>query len=82
MFSVGVRSATVAMQRRGKRTSSTIEVVFSAWSMPRSYLEDNWRYSAVEGSVVECLPASNRSWRVSIAKIHYQETSSEDTAEE
>jgi hypothetical protein len=38
--------------------------------------------SAVEGSVVECEPAGNGSGRISIVKIRYQETSSEDTAEE
>jgi hypothetical protein len=48
------RVTSVAMQRRGKHASSTIEVVFSAWSVPRSYLEDNWRYSVIEGSAVEC----------------------------
>jgi hypothetical protein len=51
---VGVRAATVAVQRRGKHDSPRIEAVFSTWSVPRSYLEDNWRYSAVEGSAVEC----------------------------
>jgi hypothetical protein len=49
-----VRAATVAKQRRGKHASSTIETVFSAWSVSRNYLEDNWLYSAVEGSAVEC----------------------------
>jgi hypothetical protein len=29
------------------------EPVFSAWSVLRRYLEDNWHYKAVEGSVVE-----------------------------
>jgi hypothetical protein len=33
--------------------------VFSAWSMPRYYLEDNWRYSSVEGSGAEYQPAGN-----------------------
>jgi hypothetical protein len=33
--------------------------VFSAWSMPRSYLEDNWRYSPVGSSVVRYSPDSN-----------------------
>jgi hypothetical protein len=51
---MGVRVATVAMQRRGKHASSTKETVFSAGSVPSSYLEDNWRYKAVEGSIVEC----------------------------
>jgi hypothetical protein len=37
-----VRAATVAMQRRGKHSSTTTEVVFSMWSVPRGYLEDNW----------------------------------------
>jgi hypothetical protein len=38
--------------------------------------------SEVEGSAMECLPAGNGSWRISIAKIRYQETSNEDTVEE
>jgi hypothetical protein len=50
---MGVHAATVAMQRHGKHALSTIEVMFSAWSVPRSYLECNWHYSVVEGSVVE-----------------------------
>jgi hypothetical protein len=33
--------------------SKNREAVFSAWSVPRSYLEHNWRYRAVQGSVVE-----------------------------
>jgi hypothetical protein len=37
-----VRAATVAMQRRGKHGSTTTEGLFSGWSVPRSYLEDNW----------------------------------------
>jgi hypothetical protein len=41
------------MQWRGKQASSAIEAVFSAWSMLRSYLEDNWLYSSDEGSIVE-----------------------------
>jgi hypothetical protein len=56
--------------------------LLSAWSEPRSYLEDNRRYKAVEGLVVECLPAGSGSGRISIAKIRYQETSSENAAEE
>jgi hypothetical protein len=48
-----ILSVTVAMQRCGKHTS-TSEAVFPAWFSPRSYLEDNWHYSAVEASVVEC----------------------------
>jgi hypothetical protein len=35
---------TSRSQRRGRNDSSTIEVVFSAWSVPTNYLEDNWRY--------------------------------------
>jgi hypothetical protein len=50
--------------------------------LPRSYLEDNWHYSSVEDLVVECQPASNGSWRISIVNIRCQETSSEDIAEE
>jgi hypothetical protein len=34
------------------------------------------------GSPVECKKAGNGSRRISIAKIRYQEISSEDTAEE
>jgi hypothetical protein len=37
-----VRAVTVAMQRRGKHSSTKIEAVFSMWSIPRGYLEDNW----------------------------------------
>jgi hypothetical protein len=47
-------STSIAKQRRGKHASSRIEAVFAAWSVPRSYLEESWRYSAVEGSAVEC----------------------------
>jgi hypothetical protein len=36
----------------------------------------------VEGLAVECLPADNGNGRISIAKIRYRETSSEDIAEE
>jgi hypothetical protein len=39
-------------------------------------------WSLVEGAAVECQPADNESGRLSIAKIRYQETSSEDIAEE
>jgi hypothetical protein len=39
-------TTAVAMQRRGKHASATIELqletVFYMWSVPRSYLEDNW----------------------------------------
>jgi hypothetical protein len=48
VFSLGVSAATVAMQRSGKHASSTTEDVFSAWSLPRSYLKDNRRYNVVE----------------------------------
>jgi hypothetical protein len=41
------------MKQRSKHALSAIELVFSAWSMPKSYLEDNWCCSAVEVSVVE-----------------------------
>jgi hypothetical protein len=35
--------------------------LFSAWSVPRSYLEDSLRYSAVEGSVENSqLPEAER----------------------
>jgi glutamine phosphoribosylpyrophosphate amidotransferase len=53
--------------------------VFSACHVPSSYLEDSWRYKAVEGSVMEYWPASNG--KISIAKIRYHETSSENIAE-
>jgi hypothetical protein len=55
-----IRTATIAMQWCSKH-ASTIEAVFSAWFVPRSYIEDNWRYNAVEGSIVECQSADNRS---------------------
>jgi hypothetical protein len=45
--------------------------------------ERSWHYSwveSVEGSAMECQPVGNG--RISIAKIRYQKTSSEDTAEE
>jgi hypothetical protein len=38
--------------------------------------------SAVESSAEDCSPVGNGSWRISIAKIRYQETSSGDIAEE
>jgi hypothetical protein len=41
---MGARAAFVAMQRRSKHASSTVEAVFSVWSLPRSYHEDNRRY--------------------------------------
>jgi hypothetical protein len=44
---MGVRAPTVVKQRHGKHASSKIEAVFSVLSVPRSYLEYNWRYSAV-----------------------------------
>jgi hypothetical protein len=70
------------VQRRSKLSSSAIEATFSAWTVPRSYSEYNGRYSSVESSGMEYLSADNDSWRISIAKFRYQETSSEDTAEE
>jgi hypothetical protein len=42
-----IRAVTAAIQWCGKH-ASTIEAVFYAWSVLRSYFEDNWRYSAVE----------------------------------
>jgi hypothetical protein len=33
--------------------------VFSAWSVPKSHPEDNWPYSSVDLSAVECKPAGN-----------------------
>jgi hypothetical protein len=48
-------TTALAMQRPGKRTSATVELlletVFSAWSVRRGYLEDKWggaRKSACE----------------------------------
>jgi hypothetical protein len=41
VFYVVRAAATFAMQRRSKYASTTIQAVFSAGSMPRSYLEDN-----------------------------------------
>jgi hypothetical protein len=43
------RAVTFAMQRRGKHVSTTIEGLFSVSFVPKSYLEDNWRYSSVVG---------------------------------
>jgi hypothetical protein len=40
MFSVRVRAATVAMQRRCKHASSTIETVFFVWSVQSGYKEE------------------------------------------
>jgi hypothetical protein len=33
---------TVAMQRHDKHSSTILEAVFSMWSVPSGYLEDNW----------------------------------------
>jgi hypothetical protein len=38
---------TVAMRRRDKHLYNNKEAVFSAWSVPKSYFERNWRYSSV-----------------------------------
>jgi hypothetical protein len=38
----GVRVETVAMQRRGKQAFTTIEAVFSAWSVPRLDIKAYW----------------------------------------
>jgi hypothetical protein len=39
-------TTAVAMQRRREQASTTVELLletaFSAWSVPKSYLEDNW----------------------------------------
>jgi hypothetical protein len=48
-----VRAAMVSIQWCGKHASTT-DILFSAWFVPRSYLEDNWRYSLVESLAVEC----------------------------
>jgi hypothetical protein len=73
LFAMGVRAATVDMQWCGKHASTIERLVFFAWSVPRSYLEDKRRYKAVEG---------NGNERIFIAKIRYQRTSSEAIAEE
>jgi hypothetical protein len=58
-------------------------------SVPRLYdstdrvlLSERVQCSAVGGSRVECYTADHGSGIIFIAKIRYQETSSEDTAEE
>jgi hypothetical protein len=48
------------MQWFGKH-ATTIETVFSAWSVARSYPEDNRRYKADEGSVVERATEAEKS---------------------
>jgi hypothetical protein len=45
------------MQRRYKHASS-------AWSVPRSYLEDSWRYSAVS-----CLEAGSNTSTVALLML-------------
>jgi hypothetical protein len=35
-------------------TPKNRQALFSAWFVPRSYLEYSWCYKAVEVSVVEC----------------------------
>jgi hypothetical protein len=47
--------------------TSTTEAVFPAWSVRRSYLENNWHYKAVEGTVVGCSLAGSGSGRIFIA---------------
>jgi hypothetical protein len=43
VFSMWIaQPATVAMQQRGEHTPTTIQALFSASSVPRSYLDDNW----------------------------------------
>jgi hypothetical protein len=42
-----VRAGTLGIQQRGKHNNRG--AVFSAWAMPRSYLEGNWRYNSVAG---------------------------------
>jgi hypothetical protein len=51
-----VRATTVVMQWCGKHTFTTIEGLFSAWSMPRNYLEDIWRYSSFGSSGAQHQP--------------------------
>jgi hypothetical protein len=68
MFSV-VRAANVAMQQRCNYNNKG--AVLSAWSVQRSYLEDNWRYSSVAG------------YSLKLQNIHCcQETSTGNIAEE
>jgi hypothetical protein len=43
-----VPAATFDVQRRGKHLYNNTGALFSAWSVPSSYLEDSWRYSLVQ----------------------------------
>jgi hypothetical protein len=71
-------TTAVAMQRRGKDASKTrellLEIVFSLWSVQRSYLEENWSDPVGHpcGGGVEYLhrdPASRRRRRKGKSQI-------------
>jgi hypothetical protein len=66
---------------RHKTIEEVMQAVFSVGPL-RGYMTRPSECSAVEGSPVECYKAGKGSGIISIAKIRYQETSSEDTAEE
>jgi hypothetical protein len=57
-ISAGVKArnslTSIARQLISKHASLRTEAVFSASSVLRSYLEDSWRYRAVQGSNAEC----------------------------
>jgi hypothetical protein len=51
---------------------------FLAWLMPRSYLEDNWRYSSVDRSQEFYTAHEHGSRGIFVINIRYQATASED----
>jgi hypothetical protein len=59
--------------------TNTGENMRSTEACMKNYETPRWTF---KGSGVECSSSGNGSWRISIAKIRYQETSSENTAEE
>jgi hypothetical protein len=61
---------------------STIEIVFYGVRAEELSLTQLTLQKSVEGSSVECSSSGNGSRIISLAKIRYQETSSEDPAEE
>jgi hypothetical protein len=79
--------STIARQQTGKHTSqqrlrNNREAVFCGVRADELFGRQLTLLESVEGSPVECYPAGNGSGIISLAKIRYQETSSEDTAEE
>jgi hypothetical protein len=85
-----VTPTTVAMERpqltRARWRHTTVEevlqAVFSVGPL-RDYMTWPTEVSSTsECNAVEGSPAGNGSWRISFAKIRYQETSSENIAEE